>query len=151
MEIPKTFKNELESVGINIPSREQIKELQDYLVPIQCPLPEPVHHFAPGIYMRELTVPAGMLIVGKIHKHDHFLLVLSGLALALSEFGNFIAAPGQVVRSAAGVKRIVLALSDTRFLTIHANPDDCDDLKVLESRHIEPEMELGCELKEVVG
>ena len=32
----------------------------------------------PEIPTRELTVPAGMLVVGKIHKHSHFLVVLSG-------------------------------------------------------------------------
>lgn len=47
-------------------TREQIVALQESMVPIACEMPEPNHFFAPGMYLRELTVPAGMLLVGKI-------------------------------------------------------------------------------------
>jgi hypothetical protein len=48
------------------------------------------------------------------------------------------------------VKRIALAVTDTRFLCIHSNPDDCEDLDVLEERHIVPEKSLSCEKAEVL-
>lgn len=124
---------------ISCPTREQIVALQEAMAPIQCELPEPIHRFAPGMYMRELTVPAGMLIVGKIHKHDHFLLVLDGIAIVKSEFGDAVVHPGYIAVSKAGVKRVVLAITDTRFITIHANRDDCEDLEIIEAEHIEPE------------
>ena len=40
----------------------------------KCPLR---HFFADGVYVREIFIPKGMLIVGKIHKHSHpnFLLL----------------------------------------------------------------------------
>lgn len=120
-------------------TREQITQLQNAMVPIACELPEPIHRFAPGMYMRELTVPAGMVIVGKIHRHEHFLIVLSGLAEIRSEFGSFRVEAGHVSSSPAGVKRVVLAIRNTRFLTIHVNADDSRDLEVIEARHIESE------------
>lgn len=122
-----------------VPTREQILALQDAMVPHQCELPVPTHFFAPGMYLRELTVPAGMLIVGKIHKHAHFLIVTKGKAEVISEFGRVIVEPGHVSVSRPGSKRVVLALEDTQFLTVHVNSSDTEDLAVIEAEHIEPE------------
>lgn len=121
------------------PTRDDILRLQDAMAPIQCRQPEPGHHFAPGMYLRELLVPAGMLIVGKIHKHAHFLFVMKGRAQVISEFGRMNVEAGHFSVSPAGVKRIVLALEDTLFVTVHVNKDDSQDLKVIEAEHIEPE------------
>lgn len=121
------------------PTRDQIVQLQESMAPMACPMPEPLHHFAPGMYLRELTVPAGMLIVGKIHLHSHLLMVLAGRALVVSEFGREEVTAGYIGGSPAGVKRVVLALEDTRFVTIHVNEGDSQDLEVIEAAHIEPE------------
>lgn len=122
------------------PTREQIVQLQEAMLPIQCTQPEPTHFFAPGMYLRELTVPAGMLLVGKIHKHTHFLVVTKGKAEVISEFGRMIVGPGHISVSQAGVKRIVLALEDTQFITVHLNSTDTQDLAIVEAEHIEPEV-----------
>ena len=127
--------------GAAVPTREQILKLQAAMVPIQCEQPEPIHRFAPGMYMRELTVPAGMLIVGKTHRHDHFLMVMSGKAEVVSEFGREIVEAGHISMSKAGVKRIVLAIEDTRFITIHHNASDSQDLEVVEAEHIVPDID----------
>lgn len=131
-------------------AREDIVALQKAMVPVQCELPEPIHRFAPGIYMRELTVPAGMLIVGKIHRHEHFVMVLSGVAIIRSEFGDAVVTPGYIAMSPAGVKRVVLAVTDTRFITIHRNPSDTQDLAEIEAEHMEPEETLVCASQEAL-
>ena len=66
------------------PTREQIFRLQAKMLQEPAEMPEPVHFFAPGMYLRRLVVPAGMLIVGKTHRHDHFLIVTTGRALVIS-------------------------------------------------------------------
>lgn len=123
-----------------LPSRDDIVRLQAAMVPLQCEQPEPGHHFAPGMYLRELLVPAGMLIVGKIHRHAHFLFVMRGRALVISEFGRMEVSTGHFSVSPAGVKRVVLALEDTHFVTVHVNREDSRDLAVIEAEHIEPEV-----------
>jgi mannose-6-phosphate isomerase-like protein (cupin superfamily) len=110
------------------------------MLPMQSKQPEPRHFFAPGMYLRELVVPAGMLMVGKIHKHEHFLLVLKGRAEVISEFGRVVVEAGHISISPAGVKRVVLALEDTQFVTVHVNKDDSQDLAVIEAAHIDPEV-----------
>ena len=122
-----------------LPTLEKIQKLQAEMKPFACVPPEPVHHFAPGMYLRELSIPAGMLVVGKIHKHSHFLILSKGKAQVVSEFGNEIINSGHVSVSQAGVKRVVLAIEDCLFLTVHLNKSDSEDLEVIESDHIEPE------------
>lgn len=122
-----------------VPTREQIVKLQEAMLPIQSEQPEPTHFFAPGMYLRELTIPAGMLMVGKIHKHAHFLMVLKGRAEVISEFGRMVVEAGHISVSPPGVKRIVLALEEVQFVTVHVNPSDTEDLTVIEAEHIEAE------------
>jgi hypothetical protein len=122
------------------PTRDQIQRLQEAMTPLQVPLPDPVHHFAPGIYLRELTVPAGMLIVGKRHKTDHFIIVTKGKAEVISEFGRDIVQAGFLALSKAGIKRVALALEDTTFITIHANESDTQDIDLIETKCVEEEI-----------
>jgi mannose-6-phosphate isomerase-like protein (cupin superfamily) len=132
--------HEVQAQAAELPTREKIQRLQEAMLPMQSKQPEPRHFFAPGMYLRELVVPAGMLMVGKIHKHEHFLLVLKGRAEVISEFGRVVVEAGHISISPAGVKRVVLALEDTQFVTVHVNKEDSQDLAVIEAAHIDPEV-----------
>lgn len=123
------------------PSREQIERLQASMLPIACAMPDAVHHFAPGMYGREFSMPAGMVVVGKIHRHGHLMMVLKGRAVVVDEFGRYEVAAGFVQASKPGAKRVVLALEDTTFMTVHLNHGDGQDLAAIEAEHIEPEGE----------
>ena len=46
------------------------------------------HHFAPGVYSREVTMPAGCLVVGKIHKSAHMNILIKGEITVISESGT---------------------------------------------------------------
>lgn len=127
--------NELAS----LPSRAQIESLQAVMLPIQCEMPEAKHHFARGMYAREFSMPAGMAVVGKIHKHEHLMMVLKGRARVISEFDANEVSAGFIHVSQPGAKRVVYAIEDTTFVTVHLNPTDTQDLEVIEAAHIEPE------------
>lgn len=122
-----------------LPTRAMISRLQSEMAAIAAPLPEPEHIFHDGYYERRLLVPAGMLIVGKIHRHDHLVGVIRGRALVISEFGRDEVRAGWLAQSPAGVKRVVLAIEDTLFVTLHQNPSNTRDLAQIEAEHIEPE------------
>jgi hypothetical protein len=123
------------------PSREQILALQNAMFPIKCELPEPEHYFAPGMYGRKLTLPAGMLIVGKAHKHAHLIMCLKGRAAIISEFAREEIAAGYIGVSQPGIKRAALAYEESVFVTVHLNKNDSQDLIEIESEHIIPEGE----------
>lgn len=122
-------------------TREQILVLQAAMLPIQCAMPEAKHHFAHGMYAREFSMPAGMTVVGKKHMHQHFMLVTKGRARVVTEFDEMEVSAGLIHVSQPGAKRVVYAIEDTTFVTVHLNPSDTHDLDVIEAEHIEPESE----------
>lgn len=83
------------------------------------------HYFAPGIYARELHIPAGVLLTGKIHKYAQLNILSKGRIRVLTENGVVdVEAPFTVV-SPAGTKRIALAITDCVWTTIlHTNETD---------------------------
>jgi hypothetical protein len=96
---------------------------------VDCPLE---HHFAPGLYARQITIPAGTMLTGKIHKHDDINVVLSGEIDVLTPFGfKRMRGPCTFV-ARAGTKKLGYAHTDTVWTTIHANPTDETDIDKLE-------------------
>ena len=96
------------------------------------------HYFADGMYCREVARPAGALIVGKVHKREHFYMVVQG-AVAVIQDGaerKVYHAPAVIV-SKPGTKRAVLALEDSVCLTVHRT--DKTDLADIEAELIEPD------------
>ena len=97
------------------------------------------HHFCAGLYGRELFIPAGMAVVGKVHANENMFLLLRGRLQIATEAGPVeIAAPWLSITQ-PGQQRAVFALEDSVCMNIHANPDDERDMAVLESRYIIPE------------
>lgn len=83
----------------------------------------PVRNLFPqGMYVREMFIPAGVIIVGKIHKHEHFAYVSQGRISILGENGwKTLEAPCNMI-SPAGVKRVGYAHTDVTWTTVHLNP-----------------------------
>ncbi|KKL97735.1 hypothetical protein LCGC14_1831450 [marine sediment metagenome] len=88
------------------------------------------HYFAPGVYAREMWVPAGCLITGKIHLTEH-LNILSQGRVSVSNKGESVmmTAPYTFV-SPVGTKRAIYAHEDSTWTTIHAtdlsDPDEIE-------------------------
>jgi len=92
------------------------------------------HTFADGMYVREISVPRGFLVVTKIHKLDHPCFVLKGDCSVLTEEGvKRIKAPYHMITK-AGTKRIVYVHEDTVWVTVHKT--DHKDLEKIEEEII---------------
>lgn len=95
------------------------------------------HHFAQGVYGRELRIPAGVAVVGKTHRHSTLNVLASGeLAVTTPDGPKVLKAPAIFV-SPAGAKKIGVAVTDCVFLNVHASQQT--DLALLEAELIEPE------------
>lgn len=96
-----------------------------------CPL---VHKFCEGMYVREIFIPAGMLLTGKIHRHDHPNFLLMGTVSMITEDGGLVmmSAPQSLI-SPAGCKRALYTMTDVRWVTVHRNPNGytewCEELE----------------------
>jgi quercetin dioxygenase-like cupin family protein len=88
-----------------------------------------VHHFANGIYARELHIPAGSALTGKIHKTEHLCTVAKGDIKVMDHKGYKHLKAGDTFVSKPGVKRLGLAIEDTIFVTYHpATTQNVDEL-----------------------
>ena len=94
-----------------------------------CPLK---HSFSEGIYVRQITIPEGTVLTGKIHKHDHPNFLIKGEVIVITEEGReTLTAPCSMI-SKAGTKRALYAVTELVWTTIHHNPTNTQDLKDLE-------------------
>jgi len=97
----------------------RIWKLQEAMLSLpQADLPT-FHYFADGMYARVVKRPKGTLIVGKVHKKEHFYIVTKGKVEVASETGTEIYESGDVIVSKPGTKRAVLALEDSICMTVH--------------------------------
>ncbi len=124
---------------MNSPARDKIDQLQQEMLQHRCDMPEPEHFFAPGLYGRKFSMPEDMTVVGKIHKHSHFLMVLKGEAVIVTADSKQVVKAGDVFVGQPGVKRAVYAVVDTIFMNVHHNPTNTQDLDQIESDLIEDE------------
>ncbi len=98
----------------------------------------PVHHFSDGIYAREIMIPAGTVLTGKMHRTQHINVVSRGDITVWTERGmKRIRAPFTFV-SQPGTKRAGYAHEDTVWTTFHSNPDNERDPVRLEEIFIIP-------------
>lgn len=90
--------------------------------------------FAAGLYMREMTLPAGTVIVGAVHKTEHVTIISKGRVQVVRPDGmEEFTAPATFV-SQPGAKNAVHVIEDSVWTTIHANPGDERDIDVLVER-----------------
>lgn len=116
-----------------VPSfRATVASLQARLAAMpQVEMP-PVHRYADGLYIREITIPAGTVAIGKEHTKGHVNFLTKGrVEVATDEGFQILEAPATFV-SVAGTKKIVHALEDSIWTTVHAceatNPDEAEAL-----------------------
>lgn len=76
------------------------------------------HYFSPGVYARELHIPADCTLVGEIHKYPQLNILSKGkISVLVNDEIKEIEAPFTVV-SPAGTKRIAYAHTDCVWTTI---------------------------------
>lgn len=97
------------------------------------------HIFAPGVYAREITLPAGVILTGKVHKEEHLNFISKGRVHVYTEQDGLQEFVGPMTMvSKSGTKRVVHVLEETVWTTIHHNPENKTDLLELEELVIAP-------------
>ena len=111
--------------GINIEGDGKHVLTSSKLAPIK-------HTFADGVYIRQMDMLKGSVVVGAIHKHLHVWFLLTGhVTIATEDTTEDYVAPCYVV-STPGVKRVILANENSIFVNVHKNPSNTQDIDQLE-------------------
>ena len=101
------------------PIREKVRQLAEAMRELPQLEFTTNHYFADGMYCRHLFRPAGALIVGKVHKREHFYIVAKGRVKVIMDDTAKVFEAGTVIISKPGTQRAVLALEDSICLTVH--------------------------------
>ena len=98
---------------------------------VDCPVR---HHFAPGIYAREISIPGGTVVTGAVHKTDNLVVISMGRLRAVTDAGTQEFKAGDTFFCRAGMKNAVVTLEDSRWTNIFPNPlNETDPEKLIES------------------
>lgn len=121
----------LEKSGLNTADIEAVEAKLLEQPQVECPLD---HWFAPGVYIRQVTMPKDSVVIGHQHKTAHFNIVTKGHASVYMD-GELhdIKAPCTFV-SNPGVRKILYMHEDTVWQTVH--PTNETDLLKLEEELI---------------
>lgn len=114
--------------------QKQLSESPDVIdVPVQ-------HHFAPGVYMRQMDAAAGTLVVSKMHRTEHMNILLKGSLTVATENGIELLKAPCVLKSMPGTKRIGYFHEDSSWITVH--PTEETDLENIEQQVIVPDTDV---------
>lgn len=87
---------------------------------VETPL---THRFAPGVYLREIFMPAGALVIGHKHKTEHFNIITKGEALVVMDGQKYLVTAGDTFVSQPGVRKVLYILEDMVWQTVHPIAD----------------------------
>ena len=117
--------------------RDVQQQIQDNAELIDVPVE---HHFAPGVYMRQMNAKAGTVVVSKMHRTEHMNILLTGSLTVATENGIELLKAPVVLKSMPGTKRIGYFHEDSTWITVH--PTNETDLNLIEQQVIVPESEI---------
>lgn len=126
------------------PTLGQIKALKDYLVEIGGDTSEgdPQHFFADGMYGRVLPIAARRVVIGKMHRHEHLVMLMAGECVISTADGMRRFTGPHVWVSQPGEQRVLTTLTDCVFMTTHLNPTNTRDMAEVEAYVIVPESQI---------
>lgn len=108
--------------GFNVATdmRNKVAALQVELSNLPQYEPKTTHYFHGGMYCREVFREAGVLVVGAVHKKEHFYLIVSGTVAITTDEGVQEVTGPHLFSSKPGTKRAVYAITDALCMTFHA-------------------------------
>ena len=118
--------------------RERAEALQAEMSKYEQYEPPTEHIFHGGMYCRQVWRPAGCLIVGKVHKKEHFYMIVSGTITVTTDNGVETITGPVLLCSKPGTKRAVLAETDALCMTFHRV--DSSTVEDVESELVEDDL-----------
>jgi hypothetical protein len=94
---------------------------------VDCPVQ---HFFGPSIYIREVVMPAGTVVVGKYHKEDHLCNMIEGRMVVVGEDGEQREVVAPAVFMAKKGRKTAYIIETVRFQNIFST--DETDVEKLE-------------------
>jgi len=103
-----------------VDATEQIESKLLELPQIDCPV---LHHFGPGVYIREVRMPAGGLFLGHKHKHKHTNILVSGRVKYINEGKDIVELVAPAVFTSNPGRKLVFTVEDSVWQNVYATEE----------------------------
>jgi len=117
---------------VQIDPVEQLEAQMLKLPQVDCPV---LHHFGPGIYIREVQMPAGTFAIGHRQKEHHFNVLLAGKVAILDDDGTPRVVSAPLMYSGKPGRKVGYIVEDVVWQNIY--PTEETDIEKLESRFLD--------------
>lgn len=99
---------------------------------VECPV---IHRFGPGTYMREVSMPAGAMVVGHYQNLEHTNIFLQGsMTLLMDGIVSEISAP--MIFVAKPGRKIAKIHTDCVWINVYPNVENEQDIESLEAKFL---------------
>lgn len=113
----------------------KIDEIQNAM----CKLPQQecsvVHHFAPGLYIREVRIPADTIAIGHYQKFSHLNIFIKGIVSIVNADESITRLEAPMIFTGGPGRKVGYIHSDVVWLNVY--PTSEQDVTTLESMFIE--------------
>jgi len=109
----------MEAVARQDDIRQRVEKLQVEVSKLPQYEPQTKHTFHGGMYCREVWRPAGVLVIGKVHKKEHFYIIMYGTVRITTDDGVRVITGPCLLSSKPGTKRAVYAETEALCITFH--------------------------------
>jgi hypothetical protein len=100
----------------------------------ECPVK---HSFAPGVYVREMFIPANTWFIGRPHLKGHRCTLEAGRVKLITAKGTMELRAGDEMTTEPGYMMALYAITDVLGRTYHPNPTESHDTAALEAEIFE--------------
>ena len=90
------------------------------------------HSFSDQLYMRQMKMPSGSLIVSAMHHTDHFWFLMTGRILVTTNGETIEHIAPCFEKSLKGAKRLIECIEECVFINVHKNPTNTRKIKEIE-------------------
>ena len=92
------------------------------------------HNFSDQLYMRQMRMPAGSIVVSAVHHTDHFWFLMTGKILVTTNGETIEHIAPCYELSIKGAKRLIHCIEDCIFINVHKNPTNTKDMSLVEDK-----------------
>lgn len=107
---------------------EQIDALEKHMLQlpqVECPV---LHHFGPGIYIREVTLPAGAVAIGHAQRYEQLNIMLTGKVAVIGDDGQVKILQAPLIFVGPPGRKIGYVVETTTWLNVYSTEERDIDL-----------------------
>lgn len=101
---------------------------------VECPV---VHHFGPGVYIREIHMAKGIVALGHHQRFDHLNVMLCGKVAMICDDDVVRVVEAPYIYTGKPGRKFGYIMEDVVWQNVYPNPEDSRDVEALEAHWLD--------------